>query len=193
MIVVYELMTLHMTKEELSNFISFNPSHPTQVVDYYYKAQNKIMMPNWITFLFGAYWFLYRRMYFMFFIFYFVIGYSIQYFFAKAGYDRGASGAYSSMILNTLIAFFGTALYLRFVKRKMGKVKRLGVHVRLFYPFVLFARNLFFLLILQICGIWLHIDFLIIGIYPFLLLSLGHMFIMYIYYFFDWRRSRYVI
>lgn len=186
-------MSQHMTKEELSNFISFDSSNPTQAVDYYYKAQNKMIIPNWTTFLFGAYWFLYRRMYFMFFVFYFVIGYAIQHFFTKAGYDRGASGAYSSMILNTLIAFFGTSLYLRFVKRKMGKVKHLGVHVRLFYPFALFARNIFFLLILQICGVWWSVNFLITGIYPFLLLSLGHMFVMYVYYFFDWRRSRYVI
>lgn len=178
-----------MEKDEFVSFIAFDANNPTQDSTYYFEHRDKKIQPLWVNFIFGAFWFLYRRMYLVFFLVYFVLGYGMQYYFSSIGYDWGASGAYSTMILNVFTVFFGHGLYIPFVMRKMKTLKHLGTHVRLFTPFSILVRNIFAILIIQIFCIWFKMDFIISWVYPFLYISFIYMVALYIYYFVDWINS----
>ncbi|USO02676.1 MAG: DUF2628 domain-containing protein [Alphaproteobacteria bacterium] len=176
-----------MDKKEFTAFVSFDPNKPSQDAEYYFKHRNESIKPIWTSLIFGTFWFLYRRMYLAFFVMYFVVGYGLQYFFMGQGYDFGASGAYSTMIINLVTAIFGHGLFISFVTHKMEKLKHLGTHVRLFAPFAILIRNIFAILIIQIFGVWFKLDFLISWVYPFLYASFFYTIALYVYYFMDWR------
>jgi hypothetical protein len=181
-----------MEKNTFLKFISFDPKHPSKAAEYFWEYRDRTIKMNWSALLFGSFWFLYRRMYLMFILVYFGMGYALTYGFMALGYDRGASGAYGSMIDNVLVAVIGHALYLRFVKNKIEKTEHLGTHVRLFLPLAMLMRNGLLLMNIQVFGVWVNNDFLIKGIYPFLYIALIHTAIMYVYYFINWMRSRHV-
>lgn len=184
-----------MDKKEFCEFIQFKKDEPTPSSDYYWnifkasEGKTFFLKPNWITFLFGAYWFAYRRMYLWYFVFYFVMSQLLQMYFMGIGFDRGASGAYSSLMTNTLIVFLANPLYMRFLEKKMESKDHLGVHVRLFSPILFLFRNIVFLLVIQLFGIILEMPSVIKGIYPFAALALGHCIFMYGYYFYDWKNQ----
>ena len=183
-------MSEDFTKEELIKFVSFDPQTPSPSADYFWENRKNNFKATWVAALFGSYWMLYRRMYFMFILFYFVIGYALTFFFQSLGYDRGAAGTYSSLIDNVLIVLLGHFLFMHFLKRNIHKKVFMPPHVRLFMPIAMLLRNLLLLLLIQIFGVWWNYDALIKGIYPFVYFFLGYTVLMYIYYFIDWLKTR---
>lgn len=183
-------MSENFTKEELVKFVSFDPKKTSPSAEYFWENRNRNFKMTWVAMIFGSYWFLYRRMYLMFILSYFVIGYALTFFFQSLGYDRGAAGTYSSLLDNMFVLFLGHMIFMNFLRRKIQKREHLPPHVRLFTPISMLMRNMLFLLLIQILGVWWNIDFFIKGIYPFLYISLAHTFLMYIYYFIDWIKKR---
>jgi len=178
-----------MEKEAFTSFIAFDPAKPTKDSNYYWEHRHQNIKPIWVNFIFGAFWFLYRRMYLTFILMYGVVGYGLQFYFSKMGYDWGASGAYSTMIINFLSVMLGHGLFIRFAKYKSQKLKHLGTQVRLFTPFAILMRNIFLILVIQCFGVWFNIDLMIKAVYPFLYASFFYMIALYIYYFIDWMNS----
>lgn len=184
-----------MEKKEFCQFIQFKQDEASVSANYYWNIYKKyhdtifFIKPNWITFLFGAFWFFYKRMYLWFIISYFGISQFLQLYFINIGFDRGASGAYSSILTNIFVVLFANALYIKFIDKKIHKIEHLGLHVRLFLPLIFLFRNIVFLLVIQILGIIFTLPSIIKGIYPFAALSFIHCIFIYIYYLYDWKKN----
>ncbi len=180
--------------ERFCELVRFNPKKSSPQSEYYWNLYKKFgdrtLVPkiNWAGFAFGSTLFLYRRMYLMFVIM-LCVEQVIEAYITTFGFDRGMAHAYGTFIGNLMTAVIFNSFYLRFIRRKSETRQRIGVHVRLFYPLVVFLCILFGTLVFQFIG--LHWDVQWINfITNYLLLSgLIVMIGLYIYYFFDWRKA----
>lgn len=180
--------------QRFCELVRFQPKESSPPFNYYWhiyqKFGDRTLIPkiNWAGFAFGSTLFLYRRMYFMFVIM-LCVEQVIETYITTFGFDRGMAHAYGTFIGNLLTAIIFNSFYLRFVRRKAESRPHIGVHVRLFYPVVIFLSILFGTLVFQFIGLHWNIQWINFITNYLLLLGLVYMFILYIYYFFDWRNK----
>lgn len=181
--------------ERFCELVRFKPQESSPQSDYYWKIYQKFgdrtLIPkmNWAGFAFGSTLFLYRRMYLMFVVM-LVVEQVIETYITTLGFDRGMAHAYGTFIGNLITALVFNSFYLRFVKRKSESRQNIGVHVRLFYPIVMFLCVLFGTLVFQFIGLHWGIQWINFITNYLLLFGLILMFVLYIAYFFDWRKTR---
>lgn len=181
--------------ERFCEIVRFNSQESSLQSEYYWKIYQKFgdktLIPkiNWAGFVFGSTLFLYRRMYLMFVVMLFVEQ-VIETYITTFGFDRGMAHAYGTFIGNLITSVIFNSLYLRFVRRQSENRQHIGVHVRLFYPIIIFLCILFGTLVFQFIGLHWNVQWINVLTNYLLLFGLGYMLILYIYYFFDWRKNR---
>lgn len=179
--------------ERFCELVRFDPKTPSPQSETYWKIYKKFgdrtIVPkiNWAGFAFGSTLFLYRRMYFTFFVM-LCVEQVIELYITTFQFDRGMAHAYGTFIGNIITALIFNSFYLRFIRRKSEKRRHIGVHLRLFYPVVAFLCVLFGTLVFQFIG--LHWGIHWINVLANYLLAFGviYMIVLYVYYFFDWRK-----
>ena len=175
--------------------VCFKPQESSESSDYYWKIYHgfgdRTLVPkiNWAGFAFGSTLFLYRRMYLMFLVM-LIVEQVIETYIATLGFDRGMAHAYGSFLGNLITAFIFNSFYLRFIRRKSESSDHIGVHVRLFYPVVMFLCVLFGTLVFQFIGLHWGIQWINVLTNYLLLFGVTYLFVLYVYYFFDWIKSR---
>lgn len=181
--------------ERFCELVRFKPQESSPQFDYYWKIYQKFgdrtLIPkiNWAGFAFGSTLFLYRRMYLMFAIM-LLVEQVIETYITTLGFDRGMAHAYGTFIGNLITVLVFNSFYLRFVRRKSENRQHIGVHVRLFYPIVMFLCVLFGTLVFQFIGLHWNIQWINFITNYLLLFGLILMFVLYTAYFFDWRKTR---
>lgn len=181
--------------ERFCELVRFKPQESSSQSDYYWKIYQKFggrtLIPkmNWAGFAFGSTLFLYRRMYLMF-VAMLLVEQVIETYITTLGFDRGMAHAYGTFIGNLVTAVIFNSLYLRFVRRKAESRQRIGVHLRLFFPIVVFLCVLFGTLVFQFIGLHWGIQWINFITNYLLLFGLFTMFVLYVAYFLDWRKTR---
>jgi hypothetical protein len=181
--------------QRFCELVRFNPQKSSPQSDYYWKLYQKFgdrsLIPkiNWAGFAFGSTLFLYRRMYLMF-VAMLCMEQVIETYITTFGFDRGMAHAYGTFIGNMLTAAVFNSFYLRFIRRKSESRQYVGVHVRLFQPIVIFLCILFGTLVFQFIGLHWGVQWINFITNYFLLFGVITLFVLYIYFFFDWLQNR---
>ncbi len=184
-----------LSPDHFFSLVRFSPNKESIQSNYYWNLYKKFhknfIVPkiNWAGFAFGSTLFLYRRMYFTFLIM-LVVEQAIEAYVYQLGFDRGMAHAYGSFLGNVLTALIFNSVYLFLVKRKAKNRKTWGVHLRLFYPAVTFMAMFFSTLLFQFIGLHWNIGWINFLTNYLLLGALIYTFILYIYYFFNWKFKR---